>query len=262
MKKIYYGILPAVAFLLILTNAFYGHILFVSASEHVVNKYEVYVHLQPEWDVYQKNILFDITNSWYNTESSQKKHETNVDDHTFNELQYIEDKSYVELNPWNCQGTWQPILYKKAIDSLRNEIELLQGKQLISDSVVSMYPNIENKSYDKDEQQLKIKNGFSKFIPICTSKENTSYDYSVKINSNDVGFDVYFVSSKIQQNNFHDLKNNFEFYSTDSCYAKNKKSFSGTCNNIGKNSGLLIIIPNELDRPLTNISVGLKEKES
>jgi len=38
-----------------------------------------------------------------------------------------------------------------------------------------------------------------------------------------------------------------------------KKSFSGTCDDIGKNSGLLIIIPYELDRPLTNISVGLKE---
>jgi hypothetical protein len=122
-----------------------------------------------------------------------------------------------------------------------------------------MYPNIENKSYDKDEQQLKIKDSFSQFIPICTSKENTSYDYSVKINSNNVGFDVYFVSSKVQQNNFHDSKNNFEFYTADGCYAKNKKSFSGTCDNMGKTSGLLIIIPDELDRPLTNISVGLKE---
>ena len=71
MKKIYYGILPTVAFLLILTNAFYGHILFVSTSEQAVNKYEVYVHLQPEWDVYQKNILFEITNAWYNTDSNQ-----------------------------------------------------------------------------------------------------------------------------------------------------------------------------------------------
>jgi len=259
MKTIYYGILPAVAFLLILTNTFYGNILFVSASEQAVNKYEVYVHLQPEWNVYQKNILFEITNSWDNTDSNQIKFEKNVDNHTYNELQYIGDKSYVELNPWDCQGTWKPILYKRAIDSLRNEIELFQGKQLISDSVVPMYPNIENKSYGKDEQQLKIKDGFSQFIPICTSKENTSYDYSVKINSNNVGFDVYFVSSKVQQNNFHDSKNNFEYYSADSCYAKNKKSFSGTCYDVGKTSGLLIIIPDELDRPLTNISVGLKE---
>jgi len=262
MKNIYYGILPTVAFLLILMNAFYGHTLFASASEQAVNKYEVYVHLQPEWDVYQKNILFEITNAWYNIDSTQTKFEKNVDNHTYNELQYIGDKSYVELNPWDCQETWQPILYKKAIDSLRNEIELFQGKQLISNSVFLMYPDIENKSYDKDEQESKIKDGFSQFIPICTSKENTSYDYSVKINSNNVGFDVYFVSSKLQQNNFHDFKNNFEYYIADGCYAKNKKSFSGTCDDIGKNSGLLIIIPNELDRPLTNISVGLKENEN
>jgi len=147
MKKIYYGILPAVAFLLILTNAFYGHTLFASASEQVVNKYEVYVHLQPEWNVYQKNILFEITNSWDNTDSNQIKFEKNVDNHTYNELQYIGDKSYVELNPWDCQDTWKPILYKRAIDTLRNEIELFQGKQLISDSVVFMYPNFVNSSF-------------------------------------------------------------------------------------------------------------------
>ncbi len=262
MKNIYYGILPVVAFLLILMNAFYGHTLFVSASEQVVNKYEVYVHLQPEWNVYQKNILFEITNAWYMATSNQTKFEKNVVNHNYNELQYIGDKSYVELKHdfSDCQEVWQPILYRKAVDTLRNEIEFFQGKQLISDPVVPMYSDIENKSYGKDEQQLKIKDGFSQFIPICTSKENTSYDYSIKTDSNNVGFDVYFVSSQDQQNNFHDFQNNFEFYTADGCYAKNKKSFSGTCDNLGKNSGLLIIIPNELDKPLTKVFVGLKEK--
>jgi len=262
MKNIYYGILPVVAFLLILMNAFYGHTTFVSGSEQVVNKYEVYVHLQPEWNVYQKNILFEITNAWDMTDSSEIKFEKNVVNHNYNELQYIGDKSYVELKHdfSDCQEVWQPILYRKAVDILRNEIELFQGKQLISDSVVPMYSDIENKSNGKDEQQLKIKDGFSQFIPICTSKENTSYDYSIKTDSNNVGFDVYFISSQDQQNNFHDFENNFEFYTADGCYAKNKKSFSGTCDNIGKNSGLLIIIPNELDKPLTKVFVGLKEK--
>ena len=156
MKNIYYGILPAVVFLFILMNAFYGHTIFVSASEQVVNKYDVYVHLQPEWNVYQKNILFEITNAWYKADSSQTKFEKNVVNHNYNELQYIGDKSYVELKHdfSDCQEVWQPILYRKAVDTLRNEIEFFQGKQLISDPVVPMYPDIENKSYDKDEQQL------------------------------------------------------------------------------------------------------------
>ncbi len=153
------------------------------------------------------------------------------------------------------------MLYRKAVDTVRHEIEFFQGKQLSSDPEVSVYPEIENDSYDGVEQQSKIKDGFSQFIPICTSKERTSYDYSVKIDSDDLGFDVYFVSSIDERNDFHDSGDNFDFYTADGCYSKNKKSYSGTCDDVGKNSGLLIVIPDELDKPLTKVSVSLKENE-
>ena len=84
------------------------------------------------------------------------------------------------------------------------------------------------------EQQIKIKDGFSQFIPICTSKERTSYDYSIKTDSNTVGFDVYFVSSIDERADFHNSVNDFDFYASDGCYAKNKKSFSGFCDNVEK----------------------------
>jgi hypothetical protein len=262
MKKIFYGIIPIVAILLIFMNMLYGHTLLASASEEVTNKYEVYVHLQPEWNLPQKNIIFEITNSWHKVDSSETRFEKNVVNHNYNELQYLGDKSYVELKHdfSDCQDEWQPILYRKAVDTVRHEIEFFQGKQLSLDPEVSLYPDIENESYGKVEQQLKIRDGFSQFIPICTSKERTSYDYSIKTNSNSVGFDVYFVSSIDERNDFHDSENDFDFYTADGCYAKNMKSFSGTCDDIGKNSGLLIIIPDELDKPLTKVSVGLKEK--
>jgi len=264
MKNIYYGILPAIAFLLILTNAFYGHTIFASASEQVTDKYAVYVHLEPDWNIYQKNILFEITNLWYKTDSIETTFEKNVANHNYNELKYLGDKSYVELKHGfsNCQDEWQPMLYRKAVDTVRHEIEFFQGKQLSSDPEVSVYPEIENESYDGVEQQLKIKDGFSQFIPICTSKERTSYDYSIKIDSDDLGFDVYFVSSIDERNDFHDSGDNFDFYTADGCYSKNKKSYSGTCDNVGKNSGLLIVIPDELDKPLTKVFVTLKENEN
>jgi hypothetical protein len=263
MKSIFYGIIPVVAILLIFMNMLYGHTLFASASEEVANKYEVYVHLQPEWNTPQKNIIFDITNFWYKVNSSETTFEKNIVNHNYNELRYLGDKSYVELKHdfSDCQDEWQPMLYRKAVDTVRHEIEFFQGKQLSPDPGVSMYPNIENESYDGVEQQLKIRDAFSQFIPICTSKERTSYDYSIKTDSNVVGFDVYFVSSIDERNDFHDSKNNFDFYTADGCYAKNKKSFSGTCDNVGKNSGLLIVIPDELDKPLTKVFVTLKEKE-
>ena len=264
MKKVFYGIIPAVIIFLILMNMLYGHILIASVSEEVTNKYEVYVHLQPEWNIPQKNILFEITNSWYKLDSSETTFEKNVANHNYNELQYLGDKSYVELKHdfSNCQDEWQPMLYRKAVDTVRHEIEFFQGKQLSSDPKISIYPDIENESYDKVVQQSMIISGFSQFIPICTSKEYTSYDYSIKTDSNAVGFDVYFVTSIDERNDFHDSKDNFDFYTADGCFAKNKKSFSGFCDNIGKNSGLLIVIPDALDKPLTKVFVTLKENKN
>lgn len=263
MRSILYGIIPVAAILVILLNMFYGHTLLVSASDEVANKYEVYVHLQPEWNIFQKNILFEVTNYWYKVDSSETKFEKNVGNHNYNELQYLGDKSYVELKHdfSNCQDEWQPMLYRKAVDTVRHEIEFFQGKQLSSDPEISAYPDVENKSYDEVKQQLMIKDGFSQFIPICTSKQNTSYDYSIKTDSNVIGFDVYFVESINERNDFHDPENNFDFYTEDGCYAKNKKSFSGNCENVGKNSGLLIVIPDALDKPLTKVFVKLKENE-
>lgn len=263
MKNIFYGIIPAVAILLILMNMLYGHSLFVSDSEEVANKYEIYVHLQPEWNILQKNILFEVTNYWYKVDSGETTFEKNVVNHNYNDLQYIENKSYVELKHdfSDCQDEWQPMLYRKAVDTVRHEIEFFQGEQLSSDPEISFYPDIENESYNGAEQQLIVKDGFSQFIPICTSKDHTSYDYSIKIDSNTVGFDAYFVSSIDERRDFYESENDFDFYNEDGCYAKNKKSFSGFCPNVEKNSGLLIIIPNILDKPLTKVFVTLKEND-
>ena len=264
MKKIYFVVIPAIVVLVIFLNMLYGHNLIASATEDVANKYEVYIHLQPEWNKDQKNILFEVTNYWSKVSNDKNSFEKNTDNHNYNKLQYIGDKSYVELKHdfSNCQEEWQPMLYRKAIDTIRHEIEFFQGNQLSPDPETPVYPDIENESYDKDEQQLMVKDGFSQFIPICTSKDQTSYDYSIKTDSNSIGFDVYFVTSVDEQKDFHESMDNFDFYTSDSCFAQNKKSYSGFCGNVNKNSGLLIVIPDALDKPLTKVFVTLKEKKN
>ncbi len=232
--------------------------LFESNTEQVANKYSIYVHLQPEWNSNPKNLIFDVTNSWYKTTT-----EKNIDsDSTYNtnQLQYINGKSYVELKHdfSDCQDEWTPILYRKAIDTVRHEIEYLQGEQLSTNPEISIYPDVTNSNYDLAMQQQKIKDGYTQFIPICTSNEKTSYDFSIKIDNDDLGFDVYFVSSEDQRNNFY--SSNFNYYKQPECFAENKKSFSGTCNNVEKNSGLLVVIPDELKPWVTKITVNLYEK--
>ena len=122
------------------------------------------------------NIIFEVTNTWHKSEkinnvnhvfdAESKKYNTN-------QLHEINDKSYVELKHEfsNCQEEWQPMLYRKAVDTVRHEIEYVQGQQLSTDPSVSVYPDIENKNYDNAEQQLKIKNGYVQFFPICTSQD-------------------------------------------------------------------------------------------
>ena len=262
MKKTLYAIIPILAFSIIFLNMFYGHLIFGSETQEVINKYSVYVHLLSDWQSESKNIIFDVTNTWHKTDRiSNVNHVFNAEskEYNINQVQEINGQSYVELKHEfsDCQEEWQPMLYRKAVDTVRHEIEYVQGQQLSTDPGVSIYPDIENKNYDDLEQQSKIKNGFAQFFPICTSKDITSYDYSVKIDNKDLGFDVYFVSSYEQGKSF---PANFDYYPESGCYGQNKQSFSGTCNNIKKDSGLLVIFPDELNPWTTKVVVNLYEK--
>ena len=246
MKKLFYGVIPIVAFCIIFVNAFFGHMIFMSDTEQVSNKYSVYAHLQPEWNSDSKNIIFEITNSWYKSDKDGNvNHVINAEtkEYNINQLQYFNGKSYVELKHEfsDCQEEWQPMLYRKAVDTVRHEIEYVQGKQLSSNPDISIYPNIENKNYDNTQQQIKIKNGYVQFIPICTSNDFTSYDYSIKTDNPDLGFDVYFVSSSIQRENFSTPE--FDYYEESGCFGQNKQSYSGTCDNVKKRQRFASCIP-------------------
>ena len=262
MNKILYAIIPVLAFSIIFVNMFFGHLIFASETQEVVNKYSVYVHLLSEWQSESKNIIFEVTNTWHKSDKinnvNQVFHAESKEYNT-NQLHEINDKSYVELKHEfsDCQEEWQPMLYRKAVDTVRHEIEYVQGQQLSTDPSVSVYPDIENKSYDNAEQQLKIKNGYVQFFPICTSKDTTSYDYSVKTDNKDLGFDVYFVSSSEQRENF--VNSEFDYYTDSGCYGINKQSYSGTCENVKKDSGLLVIFPDNLKPWTTKVTVNLYE---
>jgi len=262
MNKILYAIIPALVFSIIFVNMFFGHLIFASETQEVVNKYSVYVHLLSEWQSDSKNIIFDVTNTWHKSDKfSDINHVFDAEskEYNANQLYEINGKSYVELKHEfsDCQEEWQPMLYRKVIDTVRHEIEYVQGQQLSTDPSVSVYPNIENRNYDNLEQQSKIKNGYIQFFPICTSQDTTSYDYSVKTDNKDLGFDVYFVSSSIQREHF---TTDFDFYEKPGCFGQNKQSYSGTCKNIPKNSGLLVILPDDLNPCTTDVTVNLYEK--
>ena len=268
MKKIFYIIIPIVAFGLILSNALFGEILFDSNYEQDINKYSIYIHLQQDWK-HPGNILFDVTNVWsdLNSEhnemglSDEPADSTLLSNYNSNQLQYQHDKSFVELKHDfnNCESSWKPISYRYVVDMIRNKIDLAQGTKLNDDPYVSIFPNINNVKYDIEKQEEYAKQGYVQFIPICTDKGTTSYEYSIALNDENIGFDVYFVSSKEEIVNYL-KKDSFEFYPQEGCHGQNYHSFNGICENVGKDSGLLIVLPDELESSLTKVKISIHEK--
>lgn len=269
MKNKLYFLIPLIAVLLILANAFFGHLIFGSPYGQDINKYSIYIHLQPEWNSYPGNIIYDITNVWSNPNAKSNVKIFDYDssgttlftDYNSNQLQYQKQKSFVELKHEfsNCEFSWKPHLYRYAIDSIRNNIELIQGTQLNNDPYVSVYPNIPNEKYTSEKQKEIIKQGYAQFIPICTSKDSTSYEFAVLINDKNTAFDVYFIPSEIELINYLENRT-FTFYLQEGCFAVNHNSFSGICDNVEKNSGLLIVIPDNLKLSLTKVKISLHEK--
>ncbi len=269
LKSYFYFILPSIAFVLILFNAFFGHLIFGSPYDQNINKYSIYVHLQEDWKSYPGNILFDVTNIWSNPNSASDEKSFSIDpsdissltNYNYNQLQYQHKKSFVELKHEfsNCESNWKPMLYRYAIDSLRNKIELIQGTQLNVDPYVSIFPNERNTNYDVKNQTELVKQGYVQFIPVCTADEFTSYEYAVSLNDKNTAFDVYFIPSKEEISNYL-TSVPFEFYSQDGCSAQNYHSYSGVCENVGNTSGLMIILPDNLESSLTKIKISIHEK--
>jgi hypothetical protein len=54
----------------------------------------------------------------------------------------------------------------------------------------------------------------------------------------------------------------FPKYAAGSCGAANRISYTGMCDNVGPDSGLLIILPDILDQSLTKVSVSIRQVTS
>ena len=75
----------------------------------------------------------------------------------------------------------------------------------------------------------------------ATDKKITSYEYSISIDDKNSWFDVYFVDSKKQFENYLENLKNLIFIPMIVVMEKPYQSFSGVCENIDGESGLLIL---------------------
>lgn len=218
-----------------------------------LNEYSNYVHFQPEWKSYPRNLIVDVSTTWERQIILGSGEKPDISKYGAkqrqNSLQYVNSKPVVavQYDYRDCQSQWFHYA-KTGLDFIGNQIELFGENK-----------SIPNTAYSDELQKQKLQDGFAQFIPICTSKKSTSYEYTISINDDDIGFDAYFVPSYIEQENYFSSTKDFEHYSQEGCNVINHQKFSGTCN-VNKDGGLLIIIPDELSRPMTKISVKLTEK--
>ncbi len=227
-----------------------------------LNKYYNYVHFQPEWDSYPRNILFDVTTQWIRDEydlskSGHEKLQQGGAQQRVNQLQYLEGKGYLEVKYDYIDCSYQWIHYARyGTDMVVSQLDYMSGKQTEPNNFTS-FSKVSGPDRG-DSLELNINGGYSQFIPICTSKDEASFDYGVRVDDKDMYFDVYFVPSVQERHNFHYNSTAFTHYKDEECFGKNYQSYSGTCS-VDKDGGLLIVVPDELKRSLTRVTVKLKE---
>ena len=252
----HYVVVVGVALGLILLNALYGHHIYGSPYQQALDKYSVYVHLQPGWSSSPANILYDVTVSW--------GHDSIPEDTAYNTNRVTEQNGRQAVLLYHgfsdCEYGWSPPLYRYGADTLRSLILYAQGMQLNSDPYAPVFPDVPNAGYPDGDQADMVGRGYVQFIPVCTNEDSSAFRYSVSVNDPGMAFDVHFVPSAAEYDNY--LAGSFRAYDGPQCAALNHHSYTGYCSGVGPDSGLLVVLPDTLTKSVTEVQVAIHEVTS
>jgi len=246
--------------------------LFVPQNAFADTEYNIYIDELPEWASYASDVMYESTKFWEEVDPSLKFYQVDsqvladfsvqwVKEFGVEHVGYAFGNQFLEvgLGDSNCvPNRWQPYSSNYVSQIMKHEIGHILGyEHNLDDPADIMYPIIVNTEYGLVEQTLAFTENYAWFVPICTSKEITSFNYQIDIEDPTYGFDVYFVLSADSIDRWGEGKP-FEYYADSSCYGTNYIEFGGTCENVSSESGLLIST-NELSQPLVNVNVKMQE---
>ena len=121
-----------------------------------------------------------------------------------------------------------------------------------------MYPTALNKEYGIVEITDTTTKNHVLFIPFCTGKNITNLDWHVSSDDPKYGFDVYVVPSEDELNKW-EQRQPFSYYKNSGCHKKNMIAVGDSCNNVSRDSGLLILMGNRVSQPLTDLTIKMLE---
>ena len=231
-----------------------------------------YVEPLPEYASYANNVMELSTTAWEDANDNLQFIEVSSPQQANFQVQWVKEFGVehvgyafgswfieVGLGDSNCVGEmWQPYSEKYTTNIMTHEIGHVLGFDHVNDPDSIMYPTAINWEYGNVETKKTLTSGYAYFQPICTSKDVTTFDWHVSSDDPTYGFDVYFVPSKNEFNNWIDGES-FDYFDGDGCYAENMLSVGGTCEGLTQDSGLLVVMGDTATEPLTDITLNLQE---
>ncbi|MDC8438406.1 MAG: hypothetical protein LV468_05325, partial [Candidatus Nitrosotenuis sp.] len=139
MRLLYVGILVLIAIII----AYYVISAFI-LQQQAINKQSIYVHLQPGWESYPGNIVYEITNVWNRKDQVPLDSQTRIGlskDANVDKVYSVHGKEYILVHHGNtnCHDVWEPHYARFGADTVRHHIEYVTGVQKSPDPNINMY---------------------------------------------------------------------------------------------------------------------------
>ena len=234
----------------------------------------VYIQIDelPEWADYASNVMYLSTEAWKEANEGLEfwvvENSSDADfrvkwvkDFGGEYVGYAYGNQFIEvgLGDSNCLNKWNPYSEKYISHIMKHEIGHIFGHEHDNNPDSIMYPIALNLEYGLVEEEYRLTEGYGQFIPFCTIKDLTSYDFSISTTDETYGFDYYIIPSINEFDKWVEGKV-FQHYSNKDCFGEGWLTISGTCKGVSAGSGIMVLVDSELTTPLVTITVQKLEK--